>query len=75
MALRILDRDAPAVFKLDDSMCEVATHRNWANAVVARASRFGTHAVSAGATDEAPAMSAAGWAEGDCRINGSAFAK
>jgi citrate lyase beta subunit len=54
MALRILDRDAPAVFKLDDSMCEVATHRDWANAVIARASRFGTHAVPA--ADEPPAV-------------------
>ncbi|WP_338770830.1 HpcH/HpaI aldolase/citrate lyase family protein [Massilia sp. METH4] len=54
MALRILDRDAPAVFKLDDSMCEVATHRAWANAVIARASRFGTHA-RPGAGDEVPA--------------------
>ncbi|TWI63562.1 citrate lyase beta subunit [Pseudoduganella lurida] len=43
MARRILDADAPAVFRMDDSMCEVATHRDWASAVMARASRFGTH--------------------------------
>ncbi|GGY50750.1 HpcH/HpaI aldolase/citrate lyase family protein [Pseudoduganella albidiflava] len=83
MALRILDRDAPAVFKLDDSMCEVATHRNWANAVIARASRFGTHAVAAGTAGndepEAPVNPVAhpspGWTDGDKRVNGSAFAK
>lgn len=45
MARRILEPDAPAVFKLDESMCEVATHRSWANAVIARASHFGLHGV------------------------------
>lgn len=75
MALRILDRDAPAVFRLDDSMCEVATHRSWASAVVARASRFGMHAVAADPAGDAAAMQAAGWAEDDSRVNGSAFAK
>lgn len=51
MAQRILEPDAPAVFKLDDSMCEVATHRNWANAVIARARHFGLHAGSGGAPE------------------------
>lgn len=43
MALKILDSDSPAVFKMDNSMCEPATHRNWARAVIARAGLFGTH--------------------------------
>ncbi|GGY04139.1 ATP-binding protein [Massilia dura] len=54
MAQRILERDAPAVFRMDDSMCEVATHRNWANAVIARARHFGTHVATAGLAAEVP---------------------
>jgi citrate lyase beta subunit len=75
MALRILDRDAPAVFRLDDSMCEVATHRSWANAVIARASRFGMHAVPAGAAEEAPAIPATQWTAGDSHSDASIFMK
>lgn len=42
-ARAILDVDSPAVFKMHDSMCEVATHRAWAERTVAQASVFGAH--------------------------------
>lgn len=41
-AHRIVAEDSPAVFRMDDSMCEVATHLGWARAVIAQAQRFGT---------------------------------
>lgn len=41
MASKILDEDAPAVFKMDHSMCEPATHRNWAQRLIKSASCFG----------------------------------
>ncbi len=40
-ALRIINPDSPAVFKMHNSMCEVATHRAWANGVVEQARIFG----------------------------------
>ncbi len=46
MALRIIDNDSPAVFKMHNSMCEVATHRSWALRVVAQARVFGTRKVA-----------------------------
>lgn len=42
-ANRILDKDAPAVFQKDGAMCEPATHRNWAESVLARARIYGVH--------------------------------
>ncbi|MDB5870335.1 MAG: ATP/GTP-binding protein [Polaromonas sp.] len=42
-ALRIMDRASPAVFKMHDSMCEVATHSAWAHGVVEQARVFGIH--------------------------------
>lgn len=42
MARSILDEDSPAVFKMHGSMCEVATHRDWARGIVERAQVFGT---------------------------------
>jgi len=42
MANRILSEDAPAVFRMHDSMCEPATHSNWARRLQTAASRFGT---------------------------------
>lgn len=42
-ALRIMDGASPAVFKMNDSMCEVATHRAWAHGVLEQARVFGTH--------------------------------
>lgn len=41
MANRILREDAPAVFRMHDSMCEPATHRNWAQQLRKSASCFG----------------------------------
>ncbi len=40
-ALRIMDSASPAVFKMHDSMCEIATHRAWAHGVVEQARIFG----------------------------------
>lgn len=42
-ARKIMDADSPAVFKMGNSMCEVATHRAWAQAVIAQAQQFGTY--------------------------------
>jgi len=41
MAERILSEDAPAVFRMHDSMCEPATHRSWAQRLRKSASCFG----------------------------------
>ena len=40
-AKRILDVDAPAVFKFGGSMCEPATHRTWAQRIMSRAAVYG----------------------------------
>ena len=42
LAQRILAPDSPAVFRLQQAMCEVATHGNWARQVIRQAGRFGT---------------------------------
>jgi citrate lyase beta subunit len=39
----ILDASAPAVFRMHDSMCEVATHRAWAERTVEQSRLFGAH--------------------------------
>jgi len=39
----ILDKNAPAVFRMHNSMCEVATHRAWAERTVAQSRVFGAH--------------------------------
>lgn len=39
----ILAADSPAVFKLDNSMCEVTTHRAWAQRTIAQATHFGAY--------------------------------
>ncbi len=39
----ILNVDSPAVFKMHDSMCEVATHRAWAQRMVEQSNVFGAH--------------------------------
>ena len=41
VALKIVDEDSPAVFRMHDSMCEVATLSNWAHAVIEQARVFG----------------------------------
>jgi citrate lyase beta subunit len=41
MAERILEADAPAVFRLHDAMCEPATHHRWASLIRDRARLYG----------------------------------
>jgi citrate lyase beta subunit len=43
VAEKIMKQDSPAVFKMGNSMCEVATHRAWAQAVILQADHFGTY--------------------------------
>jgi citrate lyase beta subunit len=50
VARAILDDASPAVFRMDDAMCEVATHRAWAERLVEQSHRFGAHALDAGRT-------------------------
>lgn len=48
IAEAILHKEATAVFKMNDSMCEIATHRIWANNVLKRHQIYGSkHLVSA----------------------------
>jgi citrate lyase beta subunit len=56
-ALRIMNPESPAVFKMHDSMCEVATHRAWAHGVVEQARIFGIHQADGGPTHGAVASS------------------
>jgi citrate lyase beta subunit len=44
MAEAILDPSRPAVFRMYDSMCEPATHSNWAEQIIARADIYGVTA-------------------------------
>jgi citrate lyase beta subunit len=48
-ARAILDVDSPAVFQMHNSMCEVATHRAWAQRMVEQSNVFGAHQGDAGA--------------------------
>lgn len=41
MANELLEQDAPAVFRMYDTMCEVATHAGWAATIRARAEVYG----------------------------------
>jgi citrate lyase beta subunit len=41
MALSLNDDDAPAVFKMHNSMCEVATHQQWGKAILHRQRYYG----------------------------------
>ena len=41
LAQRIIEPGSAAVFRMQDAMCEVATHGAWAHAVVERARQFG----------------------------------
>ncbi|MEC5163058.1 MULTISPECIES: HpcH/HpaI aldolase/citrate lyase family protein [unclassified Janthinobacterium] len=41
LALRIIDPDSPAVFRMQESMCEVATHSSWAQQIIEQARLFG----------------------------------
>lgn len=42
-ARAILDEASPAVFRMHDSMCEVATHRAWAERTIEQSKVFGAH--------------------------------
>lgn len=41
MALSLVDRKAPAVFKMHNAMCEVATHQQWAENIISRQLCYG----------------------------------
>ncbi|MDD2659568.1 MAG: HpcH/HpaI aldolase/citrate lyase family protein [Methylococcales bacterium] len=41
MALSLSDRQAPAVFKMHNAMCEVATHQQWAENIINRQMCYG----------------------------------
>jgi len=41
MALSLCDPNAPAVFKMHDAMCEVATHQQWAQSILNRQRCYG----------------------------------
>ncbi|MES2743141.1 MAG: HpcH/HpaI aldolase/citrate lyase family protein [Pseudomonadota bacterium] len=41
LALRIIDPASPAVFRMQESMCEVATHSSWAVQIIEQARLFG----------------------------------
>jgi citrate lyase beta subunit len=41
VARAILEKDSPAVFKMNESMCEVATHRAWAERMIEQSQIFG----------------------------------
>lgn len=43
IAEAILHKEATAVFKMNDSMCEIATHRTWANNVLKRHQIYGSN--------------------------------
>lgn len=45
VARAILDEASPAVFRMDDAMCEVATHRAWAERLVEQSRRFGARSM------------------------------
>lgn len=49
-ARAILNEDSPAVFKMHNSMCEVATHRAWAQRMVEQSRVFGSHQSDAAAS-------------------------
>lgn len=61
LALRIIDPDSAAVFRMREAMCEVATHSAWAHRVIEQARLFGIrraddniHETSAGSGAQAP---------------------
>ncbi len=41
MALSLCERDAPAVFKMHNAMCEVATHQQWSKTIINRQACYG----------------------------------
>ncbi len=57
VARAILDAASPAVFRMQDSMCEVATHRAWAERVIEQSRRFGADGAALARSQEAPTSS------------------
>ena len=49
VANRIMNGESPAVFRMDQAMCEVATHTPWAQNVIHRASVYGVRKAGPGA--------------------------
>jgi citrate lyase beta subunit len=41
MALKLMDAASPAVFKMHNAMCEVATHKKWGNEIINRQLCYG----------------------------------
>ena len=41
MAISLNDQDSPAVFRMHNAMCEVATHQNWATNIINRQHCYG----------------------------------
>jgi citrate lyase beta subunit len=41
MALSLSDREAPAVFRMHNALCEVATHQQWAESIMNRQLCYG----------------------------------
>jgi citrate lyase beta subunit len=41
MAISLSDREAPAVFRMHNAMCEVATHQQWATGIINRQMCYG----------------------------------
>lgn len=53
MAMRLVNPACPTIFKMQNSMCEVATHRAWAYGVIEQARHFGTHHACTSRADDA----------------------
>jgi citrate lyase beta subunit len=43
MALSLSDTEAPAVFRMHNAMCEVATHQQWATHIINRQQCYGVN--------------------------------
>ena len=41
MAISLIDQNAPAVFRMHNAMCEVATHQQWAESIINREMCYG----------------------------------
>ena len=41
MAISLIDQNAPAVFRMHNAMCEVATHQQWAESIIHREMCYG----------------------------------
>lgn len=47
MAVKLCDSDSPAVFKMHNAMCEVATHQQWARSILNRQACYGVKITTA----------------------------